>query len=137
MKYIIIISVVFLAACAPVTKETLRQDPAYISVFSVNQPYQEVFDRLLKKSRSCYLDKPTSAQLTLVGNRNNGDRTANITLESVYAMAEHDVLLMLDIQYEQDDQTKVRVYASNKRDKRKVDIIEEWVSDLRNQIGCA
>lgn len=138
MKYLLLICLLTLVACAPITKQSIRQAPAYSVSFTVSQPYQQVFDVLLKRSQACYLDQPTSKQLTLVGNRDNGKQTANITMEYVYAMAEHDVILMLDIVAGEDNkQTKVNVYASRKGDVKKVDIIQKWLNDPRDQLACA
>ena len=141
MKQIIILSLLLLSICisacsGPITKQKIRQDPAYSTSFTVNQPYQRVFDVLLKRSQFCYLDQPTSKQQTLVGNRDNGKKAANITLEYVYAMAEHDVILMLDITAEEETKTRVNVYASRKGDAEKVDIIQKWLDDPQNKAGC-
>ncbi|MDH3326541.1 MAG: hypothetical protein OEM38_07485 [Gammaproteobacteria bacterium] len=138
MKYLILMSLVVLTACSgPITKESIRQNPAYATTFSVKQSYQQVFDNLLKQSRTCYLNQPTTKQLTVVGSRDNGTKTANITLEYVYAMAEHDVILMLDMTYEADKQTLVNVYASHKGDKNKADIIGKWLTDPAEKHSCA
>ena len=142
MKYLLIISIFVLVACtAPISKESIRTNPAYATTFSVNQPYQQVFDKLLKNTRTCYLDKPTKVQLTLEGNRDNAKKTANITMEYVYAMAEHDVILMLDMTSEENGITRVNVYASRKGDKPKADIVEKWlsepISDQENKLDCA
>jgi len=142
MKHLIIVPLLtlafILAACTgPVTKDNIRQNPVYSKTFSVNQAYQQVFDVLLKNSQSCYLNRPSSIQLTLVGNRDNGNKTANITLEYVYAMAEQDVILMLDITALRDEETRVNVYASRKGDAAKVDIIQKWLDDKDAELACA
>ncbi len=152
MKYftiasLFLVAVLVVGCSAPITKESVRQDSAYKTSFVVSQPYQQVFDVLLKRSQACYLDRPNSKQLTLVGNRDNGKKTANIVLEYVYAMAEHDVILLVDIRAQQDAQTlpaktqaaktQVNVYASRKGDVKKADVFEKWLADPRGQVGCA
>jgi len=142
MKYpilpFVVLSVLLFSACsAPVSKDSIRLEPAYSTSFMVNKPYQHVFAVLLKRSQACYLERPTSRQQTLVGNRDNGKKTANITLEYVYAMAGRDVILMVDIKAEQADKTRVNVYASRKDDVKKADIFEKWLDDPQKQQGCA
>ena len=138
MKYLILVSLLALAACAPITKQNIHTDPAYSNTFTVSQPYQQVFDVLLKRSQACYLDRPTSKQLTLVGNRDNRNKTANITMEYVYAMAEHDVVMMIDITAGDDNkQTQISVYAHRRADVKKAELFEKWLNDPRNQVGCA
>ena len=138
MKYLFILLLLALGACSgPITKDSIRLDPAYSTIFNVDKPYQQVFDKLLKKSQSCYLDQPNSKQLTLVGNRDNGKKTANITLEYVYAMAEQDVILMLDIRAVEDRKTTVNVYASKKHDTTEANRFEKWLANSAEQSGCA
>ena len=156
MKFLIAISILALVACSgPITKKTLRQDPAYTTSFTVNQPYQQVFEVLLNRSKACYLDRPTSKQLILLDKRDYGKKTAYITLEYVYAMSQLDVILLIDITSVASgkgesaaqnqgnsaeggaESTRVNVYASRKKDVKKADIIEKWLSDPRNQLGCA
>ena len=130
MKSTTLILILLLTACAaPVTKESIRSHAAYSTTHAVNQPYQKVFASLLKQSRNCYLNKPTDTQLTLVGNKNNGAKTANITLEYVYAKLEHDVIVMIDLKRESVDKTTVNVYTSRKNEKSKVDVVKKWIDN--------
>jgi len=137
MKYLLLGYLLFLGACSgPITKENIRLSSAYSTTFSIEQPYQKLFAEILAKSRACYLNTPTKTQLTLVGSRNNADKTANITLEYVYAMAEHDVILMIDFLSEQDNSTKITVFASNKSDKKKADIVRDWLTTSGKSKSC-
>lgn len=137
MKYLLLIPLLALTACsAPITKDSIRHDPVYTKTVSVDKPYQIVFADLLKKSRACYLDQPFKKQLTLVGNRDNGKKTANITLEYVYAMAEHDVIMMVDITSVEKNKTQVNVYTSDKSYKPKVDRVGEWATNVALDALC-
>ncbi|HFE37151.1 MAG TPA: hypothetical protein ENK06_01865 [Gammaproteobacteria bacterium] len=128
MKVLILSCILLgLGACtAPITKDQLRKQPAQKSSFEVDKPYQQVFAGLLKQTRACYLNKPTVHQITVVGNRDNGEKTANITIEEVYAMAEHDAYLMIDLVSKGKNMTQVSVYASKTDAKNEVKSVKAW-----------
>ena len=122
------------ACVAPITKDQLRQESSHKVDFEVNQPYQQVFSQLLAQTRSCYRDKPQVRQITVVGNRDNGKKTANITIEEVYAMAGHDAYLVIDVVSKKDNLTQVSAYASTVKAKDEVRSVKSWA--LENSKKC-
>ena len=124
-----------LSACvAPITKDQLRQESNHKVSFEVKRPYQQVFSDLLAQTRSCYLDKAQVRQITVVGNRDNGKKTANITVEEVYAMAEHDSYLVIDLVSKNKNLTQVSAYASTVKAKNEVKSVKTWA--LENSKKC-
>ncbi|MCF6320086.1 MAG: hypothetical protein L3J83_12570 [Proteobacteria bacterium] len=116
----------FAACTAPITKDQLRQHAPQKINFEVDQPYQQVFAGLLAKTRACYLDKPSVRQITVVGNRDNGTKTANIAVEEVYAMAEQDAYLLIDVVSKAKNLTQVSVYASTVKAKNEIKSVKSW-----------
>jgi len=124
-----------LSACvAPITKDQLRQNSKHTVDFEIKRPYQQVFSQLLAQTRKCYLDKPQVRQITVVGNRDNGKKTANITVEEVYAMAEHDAYLVIDVVSKNENLSQVSAYVSTVKAKDEVDSVKSWV--LQNSKEC-
>jgi len=124
-----------LSACvAPITKDQLRQESSHKVDFEVKRPYQQVFSQLLAQTRSCYRDKSQVRQITIVGNRDNGKKTANITVEEIYAMAEHDAYLVIDVVSKKDNLTQVSAYASTVKAKDEVRSVKSWA--LENSKKC-
>ena len=124
---ILICSFLGFAACtAPITKDHLREQAPHKVNFEIDQPYQQVFSDLLAKTRACYLNKPTVRQITVVGNRDNGKKTANIIIEEVYAMAERDAYLLIDIVSKTKNLTQVSVYASTVKAKNEIESVKSW-----------
>ena len=125
------IMTVLLMSCAtpPITKEYIRNNPVEKSAFIVNKPYQEVFATLLAQSRACYRDTPFKEQLIVSGNRNNADKNANISISHVYAMAEQDVYIMIDLSAMSPNQTSVVAYTSDAKARAKLKIIKQWALD--------
>jgi len=136
MRVLILLSCFLgLSACvAPITKDQLRQHSNHKVSFEVKQPYQQVFSGLLAQTRNCYLDKAQVRQITVVGNRDNGKKTANITVEEVYAMAEHDAYLVIDLVSKNKHLTQVSAYASTVKAKNEVKSVKTWV--LENSKKC-
>ena len=127
---IIVVCFLGLAACtAPITKDHLRQQAAENINFEVKQPYQQVFADLLAKTRACYLHKPTVRQITVVGDRDNGKKIANITVEEVYAMAEHDAYLVIDVVSKTESVTQVSAYIARKEAANEIKALKSWVLD--------
>lgn len=135
---VLILAICFLAlsACvAPITKDHLRQNAGHKVDFEVKRPYQQVFSQLLAQTRSCYLNKAQVRQITVVGNRDNGRKTANITVEEVYAMAEHDAYLVIDLISKNENLTKVSAYISTIKAKNEVNSVKTWA--LENSKECS
>jgi len=132
-----LILVVFSTACSlkPITKETVRSNAEYQLEFTVDKPYQQVFADLLANTKACYLLKPTSSeQLTVDGKRNNGKKSANITVEHVYAMAEHEVYLLIDLVSNTDNSTGVVAYTSDYSARKRINAVKAWATS--NDKSC-
>lgn len=132
-----ILMMVLLPACSvkPITKQSVRENPEYQLEFSVQKPYQQVFADILANTKACYLLKPTSSeQLTVDGKRNNANKTANITVEHVYAMAEQEVYLMVDLVSKSESETVVTAYTSDYSARTRVDVVKAWV--ISNEKAC-
>jgi len=126
---ILIVCFLFLSGCvAPITKDQLRQHSSYKVDFEINKPYQQVFSDLLRQTRVCYLNKPTKRQITVVGNRDNGKKIGNIMVEEVYAMAEHDAYLLIDVVSKTENLTTVSAYISAKA-QEEVDSVKAWATE--------
>lgn len=114
------------ACVAPITKDQLRQQASYKVDFEVKRPYQEVFSDLLAQTRTCYLNKEQKRQITVVGNRDNGLKTGNITVEEVYAMAEHDAYLVIDLASKNKNLTQVSAYIATSNAQKEVNSVKSW-----------
>ena len=127
LPFIIASCFLTLNACvAPVSKDQLRQHAIHKVDFEVNRSYQQVFTALLTQTRKCYLDKEQKRQITVVGNRDNGLKTANITIEEVYAMAEHDAYMVIDITYQNENLSTVSAYGSRRNSSEEIMSIKSW-----------
>jgi len=136
MKTITLLALIlcfFVACTAPISKKVLREKPAYSVKFEVNKQYQRIFQSLLDQTRACYLHKPLKHQITVVGKRNNADKTANIVVEHVYAMANHDAYLMIDFKSLDEGRTEVEVYTSDSQANKEVDGIKSWATSSDTQ----
>lgn len=125
---VLLLSLIGLACTPPITKQSLSQHPGAKIDFEVFQPYQTVFATVLENTRTCYLHKPQKHQITVSGKRNNGKKNANVTVERVYAMAGHDVHMMIDMSYLSESKTRVQAYVANRSDRREIMSVEKWLS---------
>jgi len=132
--YILFLCLLAINACvAPITIDQLRSNGGHNISFEVNQPYQKVFADLLAQTRACYLNQPQVRQITVVGNRDNANKTGNITVEEVYAMAEHDAYLVIDVLSKNEKLTNVEAYIADKRAKAELESIKSWLSAKENK----
>ena len=123
-----------LSACvAPITKDQLRQHASNKVDFEVNRPYQQVFSDLLGQTRSCYLNKEQKRQITVVGNRDNSLKTANITIEEVYAMAGHDAYLVIDLMSKNENLTQVSAYVASGKARNEMMSVKAWALQENNK----
>ena len=128
-----------LSACvAPMTKDQLRQHASNKVDFEVNRPYQQVFSDLLGQTRLCYLNKEQKRQITVVGNRDNSLKTANIIVEEVYAMAGHDAYLVIDLMSKNENLTQVSAYVastyfSNNSARNEMMSVKAWALQENNK----
>lgn len=129
MRHIIVVAVlaIIASACAPVTETTLRQSEDKQRSFNIDQRYQTVFQTILDKSRACFLEIPGPSQFTVVGNRVNRDKVAEVVVAEVFGPKSREVLMLIDVIYLNDQETQVRSYHSSRRADLYVANIRAWL----------
>ena len=88
---------------------------------------------MLANGQTCYLSRPADQQLTFVGQKDLGKKTANITMEYIYAMAEHDVILMADLVSVDETSTNVTIYTSDLNRKADVGLMANWAIESNQE----
>lgn len=131
---IVMCSLLVMTACsAPITKDHLRQQASEKTQFEVAKPYQQVFAKILSQTRACYSQKPSVRQITVVGLRDNGKKTANVVVKEVYALAGEDAYLVIDVVSKTRVLTQVSVYASQNAAKKEVESVKSWALEGSEQ----
>ena len=113
---------------APVTKDNIRTLAAEKTTFEVNKPFQQVFANMMSASKQCYLYKHTREQMTVAGEKNNRDKTANIRIEHIYAMKPHEMYIMVDVKSLTDNKTQVDVYNKDESAKDSLKNYQIWAT---------
>jgi len=131
---IVMYSLLIMAGCsAPITKDHLRQQASERTQFEVAKPYQQVFATILSQTRACYSQRPSVRQITVVGLRDNGKKTANVVVEEVYALTGRDAYLVIDVVSKSEVLTQVSVYASPNAAMKDVKSVRSWVLEGSEQ----
>ncbi|MDH5545902.1 MAG: hypothetical protein OEZ43_09930 [Gammaproteobacteria bacterium] len=130
MKYIVFAFMVIfsLVGCAPVTESSLRQEAAGVRTFTIEQPYQQVFQNLLDSSRQCFLNRPIETQFTVVGNRNNRVKSGEIVIAEIWSMAERNVFMLVDVEAVSNGESRITSYHSSRKAEEFVKLLGDWIS---------
>ena len=113
----------------PVTKNNIRDGVTNIVSFEVNKPFQTVFSNLMSASNKCFLDQPFNEQITVWGERNNSNNTANIRIQHVYAKKSREMYIMVDIASIGDKQSKVSVYSPDSNAVESMKRYKTWANN--------
>lgn len=129
LLFIGLILIVSLSACGPVTVKSLKERPVGTLSFEVNQAYQDVYHKILKQARVCYLNKSIDEQIIIRDKRINKDKTGNITMAYVYGMQPEQVFITIDTISLDENRTSVKVWHASRQYKKQVNAIPQWVED--------
>jgi hypothetical protein len=118
------------SACAPMTDDMLRKvDEQKQRSFNVDSDFHAVFQAMLDKSRACFLNVPGDAQYTVVGNRIEPGRSAEIVVAEVYGPKSREALMLIDVIAINQSETQVRSYHSSRRMDDYVANLRVWLTD--------
>ena len=103
--FVLVLMTLASVACAPVTETSLRAEKKQVRTFTVDKPYQQVFQNLLDNSRLCFLKQPITNQFTVTGTRVNRDKRGEVVVAEVWSMKERSVFLLIDVEAVNDQQS--------------------------------
>ena len=116
-------------SCAPVTVQSVRENPKEAYTVEVDQRYQDVFANVLKQMKVCYLNQPTSTQLAVHGGRNNFAHTGQITVKNLYGPLNEEVFLLVDIKALGDAKSSVTTSYQLRSARKGALAVKDWVAN--------
>ena len=114
----------------PVTRDNMPEKAAHTATFTVDKGLLETFGNLMQASKQCYLYQPFDEEITVWGEKNNGKRTGNIRIEHVWAMAEHEMFIMIDMKEVDGKSTEVVVYNKDDTAQESLKQFPEWAKKV-------
>ncbi|MDH5378525.1 MAG: hypothetical protein OEX00_09400 [Gammaproteobacteria bacterium] len=129
INVLILFVIMPLSACVSLSPQELRDKTNPLD-FTVNQTYQDVFAKVLKQTKQCYLNSPKAlSQITVSGDRNNREKTGAIRVTYLYGPTESDTVLLVDVKSLGTDKTQVRAHYSHRWWKSDAQRIRKWVEE--------
>ena len=110
--WVVILISVSAIACAPITSQSIGVGHAVATDIRVSEPYQAVFKRVANQLRQCQFYTPMGAQHTVVGEKHNHLRQANIRLIRLYGPTSQDVSMLIKVEAISDTESSVGIHAT-------------------------
>lgn len=118
-----------LVACAPMTVDKLRAEPAGKIEFDVGQGYKSAFQTVLARTKACYLNTRTTAQLIVSDSRNYDKKTGNVTVTLVFDATGEEAYLTIDVLGLSETSSKITAYYARSASQPEALKVQSWLVD--------
>jgi len=127
MKYLVL-SLCFVAGCAPSTVQGLREKHHGRVVFEVQENYQPVYRKIVANARDRFQAGLITAQMIVQGDLYTDIQSGNVTvaLHGGWPVGV-DTYMTIDIEALSENQTRVTTYYALDTWRKDAKLVEEWV----------
>ena len=125
-----------LSGCAPSTIQGLRDSPAGVLMFEVNENYQSVYRKIITPARDCWQQGASllTAQTDVQGELYSDIRKGNVTVTMRGPAGAH-TFLTIDVAALLDSKTKITTYYALRGSLPRAQAVELWVK--QNSTECS